>query len=312
MLALIIGSIAYDTILHYDGNLKKSIDKETIDWKINMSVRVPECNKQSGWTGLNISYNLALLEEKSVLLWAIWHDFEFTNFVQEHVNLNYIFRSELLASSSSFISLDDFWNQLSVFYPWAMLKADYMRIDNIHENISHAIISPTKKEAMFQYLEWLHEEWIKIFFDPGQQLSIMDKNDLKIVWEKADYLILNEHEFSLFQKILGLSEKEIYWSFEKVIVTYWEKGSKIIDTKEIIDIPVVEVQSALDSTWVWEAYRAGLLKGILSGKWWETSWKIWALLASFCMESNGGQNHFIDSKQFKMLFLEEFWEELEL
>ena len=309
---LVIGSIAYDHILHYDCNLKESIEKETLDWKINMSVRASEYSQESGWTGLNISYNLALLNEKSILLWAVWNDFEFTKFVQERVNLSYIYKSDLLPSSSSFITLDSFWNQLSVFAPGAMLKSDHIRIDNICENISYAIISPTKKEFMLNYLGWLQEEWVKIFFDPGQQLSTMTKEELEKVREKADYLIVNQHEFSLFKKITWLSDIEIYNSFDRVIVTFWEKGSKIIDANRVIDIPAVKTEEALDPTGVWEAYRAGIVKWITSGLSWEISWKIGSLLASFCIESNGWQNHFIDIKQFQNLFLHEFWEEIEL
>ncbi len=309
---LVIGSIAYDNILHYDCNLKESIEKETLDWKINMSIRTSEYSKESWWTGLNISYNLALLNEKSILLWAIWNDFEFTKFVQEWVNLSYIYKSDLLPSSSSFITFDNFWNQLSVFSPWAMLKSDHIRIDNIAENIAYAIISPTRKQAMLNYLGWLREEWVKIFFDPGQQLSIMTKQELEKVRKQAHYLIVNQHEFSLFMKISDLSEEEIYSSFDRVIITYWEKGSKIVSNDWTVKISAVKTDVALDPTWVWEAYRAGLVKWITSGLSWETSWKIGSLLASFCIESNGWQNHFIDTKQFQNMFFQEFGEEIEL
>ena len=309
---LVIGSIAYDNIVHYDCNLKESIEKETLDWNINMSIRASQYSQQSGGTGLNISYNLALLNEKSILLWAIWNDFEFTNFVQEWVNLSYVYKSDLLPSSSSFITLDNYGNQLSVFAAWAMLKSDHIRIDNIAENIAYAIISPTKKECMLNYLDWLQEEWVKIFFDPGQQLSTMSKEELENVREKANYLIVNEHEFSLFKKISLLSEEEIYNSFKTVIITYWENGSKIIESWNIMNIPAVKTEEAVDPTGVWEAYRAGLVKWITSWLSWETSWKIGSLLASFCIESNGWQNHFIDIKQFQNLFLHEFGEEIEL
>ncbi len=310
MKLLIIGSIAYDNILHYAWNLKESIEKETLNNKINMSVRSSEYSKQSWWTGLNIAYNLSLLNTENILLWAIWKDFKFTKFVQERVNLSYIYTSDLLPSSNSFITLDSYWNQLSVFSPWAMLKSDHIRIDNISENISYAIISPTAKEAMFNYLKWLKQEGVKIFFDPGQQLSTMTKQELKIVRDEAHYLIVNEHEFSLFKKISRLSDKEVYSSFDKVIVTYWEKWSKIISSDSIIDIPAVISEDVLDPTGVWEAYRAWLIKWISSWLSWETSWKIGSLLASFCIESNWWQNHFIDTKQFQNMFMQEFWEEI--
>ena len=312
MKVLVIGSIAYDNILHYESNLKESIEKETLNNNINMSIRSSSYTKESWWTWLNIAYNLALLNTENILLWAVWKDFKFTNFVQERVNLSYVYESTLLPSSNSFITLDSYWNQLSVFSPWAMLKSDHIRIDNIAENISHAIISPTSKDAMFTYLWWLNEEWVKIFFDPGQQLSTMNAEELNVVREKAHYLIVNTHEFSLFKKISWLTDTEVYTSFDRVIVTSGERGSKIINGDSTIDIPAVISDDVIDPTWVWEAYRAGIIKWISSWLSWETSWKVGSLMASFCVESNGGQNHYIDTKQFQNLFREEFWEDIEL
>lgn len=312
MKILAIGSIAYDNILHYEGNLKDSIEKETLNWKINMSVRSSAYSRELWWTGLNIAYNLALLNTESVLIWAIWKDFKFTKFIQETVNLSYIYESNLLPSSNSFITVDDHWNQISIFSPWAMLKSDHIRVDNIPENISYAIISPTAKDAMFNYLQWLKEEWVKIFFDPGQQLSIMTKNDLDTAMNDADYLIVNHHEFTLFKEISWYSDNEIYDAFDKVIVTYWKDWSKIIDPVSVVDIPAILSDDVIDPTWVWEAYRAWIIKWVSSGLSWEVSWKIGALLASFCIESQGAQNHFIDTKQFQNLFLEEFGEEIVL
>ena len=296
MSTLVIGSIAYDNILFYEWNLKESIEKETINWKINTSIRLKSSNKEFWWTGLNISYNLALLWEKTILSWAIWKDFLFDDFIKENVNLEYIYISNLLDSSHSYITKDNYWNTFSTFSPWAIEKSDCLRISEITESFNYAIVAPTKKETMFQLLWELSQSWVKIFFDPGQQLSIMNKNDLKISMEDSDYLIVNEHEFLLFQKISELSEKEIFSNFEKTIVTFSEKGSKIYDSNSVINIIPIENEDISDTTWVWEAYRAGLLKWLQSWYSWKTSWQIWSLLASFSLSSYWAQNHFINKK----------------
>ena len=312
MSIIVIWSIAIDNIFQYENNLKNAIEKETIDWKINMSIRTNSYYSWHWWTGLNSSYNFALLWENTVLVWVVWKNFIFDDFIKENVTLSYIYKSQLLPSSHSQITKDSYWNQFSVFYPWAMEKADYLQLSTVSENLNYALITSTKKEAMFFYLEQLKEIWTKIFFDPGQQISTMNKEELDLIIKKANFLIINSHEFTLFKQISELTTEEIINSFEKVIVTFWKNGSKILSKAWTIEIPAIQNENFIDDIWVGEAYRSWLIKAIVEWLSWETAGKVATLLASFSLWSQWAQNHFINKKQFEMMYESEYGEYIKL
>jgi len=56
--------------------------------------------RQSGGTGMNISYNLALLGENPILLTSIGKDYIFSDFIKENVNLDFIHISAKKMTSS--------------------------------------------------------------------------------------------------------------------------------------------------------------------------------------------------------------------
>jgi len=165
---------------------------------------------------------------------------------------------------------------------------------------------------MFFYLKQLKALWTKIFFDPGQQISTMNKEELNLIIEKANYLIVNFHEFSLFKKISWLSAEEIINSFEKVIITFWKDWSKILSSTGVIEIPAIENETYIDDIGAGEAYRAWLIKWIIEWYSWKISWQIWTLLASFSLWYQWAQNHFINKKQFEMWFADEYKEYIKL
>ena len=84
-------------------------------------------------------------------------------------------------------------------------------------------------------------------------------------------------------------------SFEKIIVTLWEKWSKIIDRQWVIHIDSIKVDEVIDPTWAWDAYRAWLLKWLKLWFDFETSAKIWTVVSSYCVQFHWGQNHFVNN-----------------
>lgn len=304
-------STAYDYIMDFKWNLEQEV-RADITHKLNVAFEIDEMKRESWGTGLNICYNMALLWEKPILLSAIWKDFIFSDFIKTNVNLDFIHISSKKMTSSGYITSDASQNQITAFYPWAMQEADSLIARNVNIPVRYGIISPNKKEAMISHLKDMKKAGVQVFFDPGQQLQFFTQEELLDISEKADFLVVNDNEYSLFKKIIQLVDSDIQKLFEKIIITYGENGSKIIDTEDIIHVPAVRNHEVIDTTGVWDAFRAGLIKGLNSNKSWETSGKIGALLASFCLGSHGWQNHFIDQKHFKSWFYEEFGEEVEL
>ncbi len=311
---IVSGSTAYDYIIKYKWNFVQET-KQNND-KMNISFLVENYEREVWWTWANIAYNLALLlDEKPILLSSIWSDFEYSEFMKNNVNLNYVHKTKMLLTANSHFMVDASENQIIWFFPWAMLNWDkpIVRelIRDIWDSYSFWIVAPNKKEAMFLHLQEMYDYWITSFFDPGQQLSSMTKEELELAMKISNYLIINEVEYNDFKRISQKTDEEIINAFEKVIITYWPKGSKIISSlDDIINIPPVMVYDIIDYTWAWDAYRAGLLAGLKKWNSWENSARLWSTLAAYCICTSWAQNHYITPKQIKNWFLEEFGEEI--
>lgn len=308
---LISWSIAYDFIMDYENSFWDAINKDSSN-NISASLLINKLKKEAWWTWLNIAFNLAMLWENAILLWAVWDDYIFDWFMKEKINLSYIHKSEKLLSASAYIINDKSGWQITSFYPWAITEADNTSINKVKEILSYTMISPNKKETMINHLMESSILWIKTFFDPGQMLGAFSKEDLINISNYWDYLIVNENEFTLYQKISEKEEIELLDDFEIIIVTLWSKWSKIINRTGILHIKPVEVENVLDPTWAWDAYRAWLLKWLILWLDFETSAKIWSVVSSYCVQFHWGQNHFLSTSMVKDDLNTHFWLDIEI
>jgi len=307
---IVSGSTAFDNIMHSDSNIKEHLVEKEM-WNINISYIVSELKKENWWTGSNIVYNLALLGSESILLTSVWNDYIFSDFMKENVNLDYINISRDKLTARSYITTDNNDNQVTAFYPWAM--DDSCNISMLRdESAIYSIVSPNHIPTMKKHLKMLKEKWVKTLFDPGQQITQMTKEDLEYCFELSDYIILNEYEYEVIKVRAAKTDAEMIEWFERMILTYWVKGSKIFDNNyNITEVHWVENPDFIDATWAWDAFRAWLLKWLNDNYSWETSARIWAVLASLSIWEFWAQNHFIDWKQFSNLYSQTFWESLE-
>ncbi len=308
---MVAWSTAYDYVMDYGDSFENHIKPESVH-KLSVVFLIDMLKKEYGWTGHNICYNLALLGSNPLLFTSVWKDYIFSQFVKDTVDLSYVYTSETLLSASFYVTSDVKGSQIGAFYPGAMNEADIKSVDTVTEEIQYAIVSPNKKEAMLQQAEKFESKKIPFFFDPGQQIFIMQSEDLKTMFQRCSFLILNDYEYEVFQEKTGFSHQDIIASWKKVIVTLWEKGSCIYDGETKLEIPVVPSQKFVDPTGAGDAYRGGLLRGLELWKSWETSAKMGSLLGSICVWKYGAQNHFVDKNDFVKLFLETFWEEISL
>jgi hypothetical protein len=76
---------------------------------------------------------------------------------------------------------------------------------------------------MLKHLKYLNERVIKSFFDPGQALLSFTKEELIDASNCADYLILNDYEYSKFKEIINKTDDELLELYEKIIITFGSK-----------------------------------------------------------------------------------------
>jgi adenosine kinase len=298
MTALICGSFAYDSIMVFPDRFKNHILPDKIHM-LNVSFMVPKMRREFGGCAGNIAYNLNLLGGDGLPMATVGRDFEpYANWMDQcGIKRKYIrvINEEYTAQAYITSDLDD--NQITAFHPGAMMLA--------HENcvpadagITLGIVSPDGREGMVEHAAQFREAGIPFIFDPGQGLPMFDGSDLRAFLDKATWLAVNDYEAQLVQERTGLSPHEMTELVDAVIITRGAKGSRIYTKGREIEIPPAQVAVAADPTGCGDAFRAGLLYGIMNGKDWETTGRIASLMGAIKIERHGTQNHGVLPEEF--------------
>ena len=93
---------------------------------------------------------------------------------------------------------------------------------------------------------------------------------------------------------------------EALIVTRGEEGSVIYTKTKQYDIPVAQAGELVDPTGCGDAYRAGLLYGVMNEMDWETCGRIASMIGAMKIEVMGTQNHRFSTEEFADRFKENF------
>ena len=135
---------------------------------------------------------------------------------------------------------------------------------------------------------------------------MFDGDDLLAFAEKATWIALNDYEAQLFEERTGKSPSEIAEMVDALIITRGAEGSHIYSKGRRHDIPVCKVSGINDPTGCGDAFRAGLLYGILNDHDWDTTGRIASLMGAIKIESHGTQNHAFTLGEFKTRYIENF------
>ena len=306
MSALICGSLAFDTIMLFQDHFKHHILPEKIHM-LNVSFLVPELRREFGGCAGNIAYNLRLLDGDPVIMATCGVDFGpyAAHLDRCRIDRRHILPAQHSYTAQAFITTDLSDNQITAFHPGAMNFSHLNHADQAG-NIKLGIISPDGREGMLQHAQEMHAAGIPFIFDPGQGLPMFDGNELMQFIELADYVAVNDYEAELLLNRTGKTIAELVRRVRAFIVTRGEAGSQIHTEDSIIDIPCARAASVLDPTGCGDAYRAGLLHGIINGYDWPTTGRLASLMGAIKIGSRGGQNHAPSKAEIEQLFSVEF------
>ncbi|MDX1252587.1 MAG: carbohydrate kinase family protein [Gammaproteobacteria bacterium] len=306
MSALICGSIAYDTIMVFHDKFKNHIlpDKVHI---LNVSFLVANMRREFGGCAGNIAYNLKLLGGDPRLMGTVGTDFgPYADWLGRcGVDLKHVKVIENTYTAQAFITTDMDDNQITAFHPGAMNFSHENEV-TMANGISLGIVSPDGRDGMLQHATQFAEAGIPFIFDPGQGMPMFDGDDLMKFTEQASYVTLNDYEAQLMQERTGKSPHELAEHLEALIVTLGGQGSHIYTKNKRIDIPSATPKVVADPTGCGDAYRAGLLYGLMNGMDWETTGRVASLMGAIKIEHHGTQNHRFDRAEFQVRFKESF------
>jgi adenosine kinase len=297
--ALICGSMAFDTIMVFGDRFANHILPDKIHM-LNVSFLVPKLRREFGGCAGNIAYNLKLLGDTGVPMATVGSDFApykewlaRAGVATDHVR---VIDSELTAQAFITTDIDD--NQITAFHPGAMQHSHVNRVSDA-KDIALGIVAPDGRDGMIEHASQFAAAGIPFIFDPGQGLPLFSKEDLERFIGQARWMALNDYEWQLVQQKTGLGVSAVLEHVEALIVTAGAAGSTIHTRAGEIAIPAAPARALVDPTGCGDAYRAGLVHGLLHGLDWRATGHIASLLGAIKMESRGTQNHRFTAAEFK-------------
>ena len=304
--ALICGSYAFDNIMVFHDHFANHILPDKVH-VLNVSFLVPELRREFGGCAGNIAYNLKLLGGNPLPMATVGADFgAYAEWMKGyHIDARYVkvMRNSFTAQAFITTDLDD--NQITAFHPGAMAFSHENNVP-VGDDIAIGMISPDGRDGMIQHARQFADANIPFIFDPGQGMPMFDGEDLLRFVEQAAWVTLNDYEMSLMQNKTGKSPHEIAERVKALIITMGGQGSHIYTKDKRYEIPPVKARAISDPTGCGDAYRAGLLYGILNDMDWDTTGRIASLMGAIKIEKHGTQNHRFTMDEFKERFSESF------
>jgi adenosine kinase len=299
MNVVLTGSVAFDCLMTFPGLFREQILPEKLE-SLSLSFLVDSLVRHRGGIAGNIAYTLALLGERPRLMATVGKDFGEYRVALESVGVDTALTKQYAdCYTGSFFATTDTANcQLASFYPGAMGRAAELTLRGVEPKPDWVVISPNDPAAMMGYARECRELKLPLMYDPSQQAARMEGKDIAVGIDACKILICNEYEFGLIAKKTGRSESELEQTVPVVIVTLGEKGSRIKVGAEKFGVPIVPAKRVADPTGVGDAFRGGLLKGLMHNASWEACGRLGALAATYCIEEVGTQNHRFTRAQF--------------
>ena len=306
MSALICGSLAYDTIMVFQDQFKNHIlpDKVHI---LNVSFLVPRMRREFGGCAGNIAYNLRLLGDDPIPMATVGQDFGPYRqwFSEQGIRLEQVRELPELFTAQAFITTDLDDNQITAFHPGAMMRSHENHVRDV-DGVTFGIVAPDGRDAMLQHASEFKECGIPFIFDPGQALPLFDGEEFRHFIEQADYVVVNDYESTLLQERTGWDAKTIASKVTAYITTQGPRGSLIHTREQTHAIPPAHERRITDPTGCGDAYRAGLIFGLMRKYDLPTCGRMASLMGALKIEHPGTQNQRFTYAQFAEQFRQQF------
>jgi len=306
MRILLLGSIAYDNIMVFEGRFREHILPDQIHM-LNVAFLVPDLRREYGGCAANIAYNLAMLGGEPVIMATVGHDAEayLRRLAALGIARTHVREVVDTFTAQAFITTDLDDNQITAFHPGAMSHSHLNHVADA-KDVVLAIIAPDGREGMLQHAQELKEAKIPFVFDPGQGLPMFSGKELLDFVKLASYVAVNSYEGKMLEERTGKSLRELAGIVQALIVTHGGEGSHIYTGGQRLDIPCVKVEDIVDPTGCGDAYRAGLLYGLARKMEWRATGQLASLMGALKIGSRGGQNHRASRAQIEALYSKHF------
>ena len=265
MAALICGSLAFDTIMNFEGRFAEQILPDQLHI-LNVSFLVPSLRRDFGGCAGNIAYSLKLLGGDPLPMATLGTDGG--EYLQRLAALGisdrYVKQVDGTYTAQAMIMTDRDNNQITAFHPGAMMQAHITRIES-HPDIKLGIISPDGRDAMLEHAAQFVAAGIPFVFDPGQGLPMFNGAELTQFIEQATWVTVNDYEGKMLCDRTGLSLADISRKVKGLVVTLGGEGCDVWVDGERERVQAVQPAAVVDPTGCGDAWRGALLFGLEQG-----------------------------------------------
>ena len=265
MSVVICGSLAFDTIMTFEGRFSEQILPDQLHI-LNVSFLVPALRREFGGCAGNIAYSLQQLGGSPLPMATVGSDgAEYVARMKAMgIGTEFIREVHDAYTAQAMIMTDRDNNQITAFHPGAMMQAHTTQI-TARSDIKLGIISPDGRDAMLQHAEQFRAAAIPFVFDPGQGLPMFNGQELEHFLELATWVTVNDYEAKLLCDRTGLSIAELSHCVEGLIVTLGAEGCEVWVNGDKTLVPPVTPQEVVDPTGCGDAFRGALLFGLEKG-----------------------------------------------
>jgi adenosine kinase len=305
--ALICGSVAYDTILQFPDRFKSHILPDKIHI-LNVSFLVPGMRREYGGCAANIAYSLKLLGDRGLPMATAGDDFApyRERMLAQGISMEHVKVVEGTFTAQAFITTDLDDNQITAFHPGAMQHAHLNRVSDAGPKVALGIVAPDGRQAMMEHAAQFTAAKIPFIFDPGQGMPMFGAEELKAFVDQARWVAVNDYEWGMLQQKTGYTVSDMMARVEALVVTRGSEGSLIYTQGRTITVPSARPKAVVDPTGCGDAYRAGLIHGLLRGLDWDTTGRMASLMGAIKIESRGPQNHTFTRAEFERRYQDNF------
>jgi adenosine kinase len=302
----ISGSIAFDTIMVFEGRFKDHILPDQVHM-LNVAFLAPQMRQEYGGCAANIAYTLRGLGQPCGLLAAIGKDG--SDYLKRLDGLGIETSQVLFAqdcfSAQAFITTDLDDNQITAFHPGAMNRAGEVGLGS--QPASLGIVSPNGKQAMLRHAQEFADRGVPFVFDPGQAMPVFNREELAQLTRQASWIAVNDYEGHMLAEKLGTTIAALAANTHGgMIVTRGAQGVEVLEhsgsTKvEGLDVSSLFGSKPVDPTGCGDAFRGGLLFGLAKGASLIDSARLGNVMGGLKVVHRGGQNHAVRPSQVQEL-----------
>lgn len=310
MSVFISGSIAYDTILHFDGVFAEQLRGDLRH--LNLTLQAKSMTRQFGGCAGNIAYSLKCLGGDPVIVTSVGRDADDYLTHLQHLDITTagILKINDAYTAQAIITTDALGNQLCTFHEGAMSRA--AQANWPRQKFNWGIVTPTATPVMKTHTEMLREKAIPIIWDMGQASAYLSGDDIEWFLARIHILTVSEFEWDVLLQKTGRDAQSVCHKVPCIVVTAGAQGVTTFYQGEKQHFDAITVKHPVNPVGCGDAFRGGLLRGLELKLSWKQTIQLAMLMGAIKVSHESAQGYQLDQVEAARLYERAFKEKVML